>query len=57
MLKLTGSTCEACKFYEAAKKIPNPVSADVRGVCRRFPAALAKLPHEWCGEFKEGSPA
>jgi hypothetical protein len=56
--------CAGCLYFDA----PNPAAAlpgflkgaadyPRRGLCQRYPATLAKLPTEGCGEFSPNPPA
>ena len=48
--------CSGCRFWFAPKALPpsggHATGYEPRGLCRRYPATLAKLPTEWCGEHK-----
>jgi hypothetical protein len=51
--------CGTCRFYQmrdidpAAAERARAAGIEVaEGQCRRYPAALRKLPHDWCGEHK-----
>lgn len=51
--------CGSCRFFEA-RGIDDAAAARALavgteippGLCRRYPQALRKLAHEWCGEHK-----
>jgi hypothetical protein len=44
--------CADCRFYRLPPTGAERAIGMVRGTCRRFPAALQKLPDEWCGEYQ-----
>lgn len=42
-------SCDTCRWW---KKPPN-VYIGPCGTCKRYPQIAAKLPKDWCGEWKE----
>jgi hypothetical protein len=42
--------CEGCRFWLRESTIPT-------GLCRRYPRSIGKLETDWCGEYRDFSPA
>ena len=47
--------CSRCAFWSPAPAKRVEELGDEHGACRRYPDAIGKLPHDWCGEFKSES--
>lgn len=55
-LAVVAEECASCKYFQARRAVigANPAYLPIGGLCRRFPAAEAKLPGDWCGEYSKG---
>jgi hypothetical protein len=62
MLPDTLRRCSGCLFWRPPTATPEQIAAaaesgvDIRGACHRYPAAIAKLGAEFCGEYKPPLP-